>query len=64
MYNLVITKEKAQKGQLYPGSTKINLKNLKTYLWLDDLMQATVLRHQLYSDARFEALEDSGQSNT
>ena len=24
------------------GATKINLKNLKTQLWLDDLMQATI----------------------
>ena len=29
MYNSVITKEKAQKGYLYPGATKINLKSLK-----------------------------------
>ena len=30
MYNSVITKEKAQKGYLDPGATKINLQNLKT----------------------------------
>ena len=29
-YNLVLTKEKAQKGHLCSGATKINLKNLKT----------------------------------
>ena len=34
MNNLVQTKEKAQKGHLFPGATKINLKNLKTYLWM------------------------------
>ena len=30
------------------GATKINLKNLKTQLCLDDLMQATISRHPLY----------------
>ena len=34
MNNLVQTKEKAQKGHLFPGATKTNLKNLKTYLWM------------------------------
>ena len=34
------------------GATKINFKNLKT------------LRHQLYSDGRFEALINSGKSLT
>ena len=32
---------------------KINLKNLKTYLWLDEMMQATIWRHQLYSAGIF-----------
>ena len=36
------------------GATKVNLRNLKTSLWLDDLMQATIWRHQLYSDGWFE----------
>ena len=27
---LVLTKEMAQKGDLWPGATKINLKNMKT----------------------------------
>ena len=38
------------------GATKINLKNLKTQLWLDDFMQAAIWRHQLYNDGRFELL--------
>ena len=46
------------------GATKFNLKNLKTWLWLDDLMQATIWRQQLYSDGRFEPLINSGKSLT
>ena len=46
------------------GATKINLKSLKTYLWLDDLMQAIILRHHLYIDGRFESLTSSGRSLT
>ena len=38
------------------GATKINLKNLKTQLWLDDFMQPAIWRHQLYNDGRFELL--------
>ena len=45
------------------GATKINLKNLKTYL-LDDLTQAAIWKHQLYSDERFEPLTNSGRSLT
>ena len=44
------------------GATKVNLKNLKTLLWLDDLLQATIWRHELYSDGRFEPLTNSGKS--
>ena len=45
-------------------SYKVNLKNLKTQFWLDDLMQATSWRHQLYSDRRFEPLANSAKSLT
>ena len=32
---LVLTKEIAQKGPLWPGTTKVNLKNLKpSYHWM------------------------------
>ena len=30
------------------GATKINLTTLKIWLWLDDLMQETIWRHQLF----------------
>ena len=46
------------------GVTKINLKNLKIYLLLDDLMQETIWGHQLYKDGRFEPLANSGRSFT
>ena len=46
------------------GVTKINLKNLKTYLWLDDLIQETIWRHQLHRDGRFKPLANSGRSLT
>ena len=39
---LVLTNEMAQKGHLWPEAAKINFKNLKTKLSLDDLMQATI----------------------
>ena len=45
-------------------ATKANLKNLKTLLWLDDLMQAIIRRHQLYIDRRSEPLMSSGKSFT
>ena len=35
------------------GATKINPKNLKTWLCLDDLMQANNLKHQLYFQIHF-----------
>ena len=44
--------------------TKVNLKNLKTLLRLDDLMQATIWRDQLYIDGRSEPLTSSGKSLT
>ena len=46
------------------GVIKINLKNLKIYLWLDDLMQETIWSHQIYRNGRFEPLADSGRSLT
>ena len=46
------------------GVIKINLKNLKIYLWLDDLMQETMWRHQIYRNGRFEPLANSGRSLT
>ena len=46
------------------GATRINLKNLKKLLWLDDLMQATIWRHRLYSDGRPEPLTNSDWSFT
>ena len=49
-------------GTLVKGGT--NLKNLKTQLWLDDLLQVTIGRHELYSDGRFEPLTNSGKSLT
>ena len=45
-------------------ATTVNLKNLKTLLWLDDLMQATIWRHQLYIDGRSEPLTSSGKTLT
>ena len=45
-------------------ATKVNLKNLKTLLWLDDLMQATIWRHELRIDGRSEPLTSSGKSLT
>ena len=46
------------------GATKINLTTLKIWLWLDDLMQETILRHQLFRDGRVEPLKDSARSLT
>ena len=46
------------------GATNNRVKNLKTVLWLDDMMQATSCRHQLYSDRIFEPLTNSGRSLT
>ena len=45
-------------------ATKVNLKNLKSLLWLDDLMQATIWRHQLYIGGISEPLTSSGKSLT
>ena len=61
--NLVLTKKMAPKD-ISCRSYKVNLKNLKTQFWLDDLMQATSWRHQLYSDRRFEPLANSAKSLT
>ena len=46
------------------GTTKINLKILKSWLWKDDLMQETICRHYIYSDGRFWPLTNSGKSLT
>ena len=46
------------------GTNNVHMKNLKTWLWLDDMMQATFCRYQLYSDGRFEHLTNSGRSLT
>ena len=46
------------------GATKINLKNFKTYLWWNGVMQETIWRHNLYSDGRFEPSANSGRSLT
>ena len=43
-------------------ATKVNLKNLKSLLWLDDLMQATIWRHQLYIGGISEPLTSSGKT--
>ena len=45
-------------------ATKVNLKNFKTSLWLNDMMQETIWRHKLYSDGRFKPLANSGKSFT
>ena len=44
--------------------TKINFKNFKTYLWLDDSIWETIWRHQCYRDGRFEPSVNSGRSLT
>ena len=46
------------------GTNKVHMKNLKTQLRLDDMMQETICRYQLYSDGRFEHLTNSGRSLT
>ena len=43
-------------------ATKVNLKNLKSLLWLDDLMQETIWRHQLYIGGISEPLTSSGKT--
>ena len=45
-------------------ATKVNLKNLKSLLWLDDLMQETIWRHQLYIGGICEPLTSSGKTLT
>ena len=46
------------------GANKVHMKDLKTWLWLDDMMQETFCRYQSYSDRRFEHLTNSGRSLT
>ena len=46
------------------GATKISLKILKIQLLLDDWIQQTIWRYELYSDRRIEPLINSGRGLT
>ena len=45
-------------------TNKVHMKNFNSQLWLDDMMQETFYRYQLYNDGRFEHLINSGRSLT
>ena len=60
---LIATQEMGQKGHLRPGATRSTSK-IWNLAMMDDLMQAAIWRHQLYSDGRIKPLVSSGRSRT